>query len=635
MQQAYKKRYGEVSPSLSPKRVSARISTSHRPPEEKVAAQTQIAQSAKADETSATVTHEDAHERMAVEYQLNMHKHTTGWYNEGRIIKMRERVKDTGTITIFISSPFDGCEGERKFFMESCLSELISLCESRGVFLDVVDMRWGITDELGRQNKTVGICLEGIDDADIFVGYFGARYGSSNLIYDNSTAPSWIDKSVEECSYRYPFVKDYGDVSVTEMEWLHAMTHPDNILNHTKPVPMFYFRHPQYDAEEAAKAAAMNDERRRRAYTVENDRSKQALGALKHNVKTLASQKYDCENTNHDTYNYCVVRDNYPSPQIGARFMKMDCENVIKDAIGDLLAPEELSEWKIPHEAFAKSRLTMYLPFDTALNNAAAYLRTGRTVLTNEDPDMSPSISKHVDGNSVEKYTAPTAPVISTLVPLVVTGPSGGGKSSLVAYLALKEAPRLGHSIYHFCGCNTRSTSLLDLLDHIYSEFVRFVGTVDESYECKQFDSLDPNVVLAEIYSVYEELLSIKGDALPNLYIFLDAVNQLVDEVYDEHSTDLPSEMKWFPQHRLLPTGLKMVVSCLPTCSEYNGRMYEALKLCECIFQTMRPADVVTREQIVKRCGGIACVICILIIRTTMHYSIHYMIIVSSYKIAN
>ena len=43
-------------------------------------------------------------------------------------------------------------------------------------------MRFGITAEMGSNSQTVLTCMRGCDDADIFIGFFGARYGSSTLV---------------------------------------------------------------------------------------------------------------------------------------------------------------------------------------------------------------------------------------------------------------------------------------------------------------------------------------------------------------------------------------------------------------------------------------------------------------------
>ena len=59
--------------------------------------------------------------------------------------RLRERIEATREVTIFLSSPFHGLEQERAGLVDFCGPDLIVLCEDHGVFLNFVDLRWGIT----------------------------------------------------------------------------------------------------------------------------------------------------------------------------------------------------------------------------------------------------------------------------------------------------------------------------------------------------------------------------------------------------------------------------------------------------------------------------------------------------------
>ena len=56
------------------------------------------------------------------------------------------------------------------------------MCAKKGYALKFVDMRFGITHGMSNHHETVQTCLRGIDHSDIFIGFFGARYGSSTLL---------------------------------------------------------------------------------------------------------------------------------------------------------------------------------------------------------------------------------------------------------------------------------------------------------------------------------------------------------------------------------------------------------------------------------------------------------------------
>lgn len=56
-------------------------------------------------------------------------------------MRLRLKVEETQSVSVFLSSPFGGMEGERHAFIEQYLPMLKGLCEARGVFLKVCDLR--------------------------------------------------------------------------------------------------------------------------------------------------------------------------------------------------------------------------------------------------------------------------------------------------------------------------------------------------------------------------------------------------------------------------------------------------------------------------------------------------------------
>ena len=128
------------------------------------------------------------------------------------------------------------------------------------------------------------------------------------------------------------------------------------------------------------------------------------------------------------------------------------------------------------------ARVTMYFPFDDTREAATDYLRAGHVLNASVGEDelaMSRPFSAGGSAYMHVKMQNKDSGVESGML-LVITGASGGGKTSLMAHLALKEAPSIGQctSIYHFTGCNSRSTMLIDLLEHVYFEFCKFVETI-------------------------------------------------------------------------------------------------------------------------------------------------------------
>ena len=60
--------------------------------------------------------------------------------------------------------------------------------------LRVSDLRWGVTAESQRDNKTLTICLQMAEASDVFVGLQGRRYGTSHDRADASTG--WVQQDV-------------------------------------------------------------------------------------------------------------------------------------------------------------------------------------------------------------------------------------------------------------------------------------------------------------------------------------------------------------------------------------------------------------------------------------------------------
>ena len=94
------------------------------------------------------------------------------------LARVREKVKKTGQVSVFLSSPFKGLEAERNIFNRDWLPRLIRKAESKGVHFRALDLRWGISSEQRERDLLVYICLKEITDADFFIGIHGYRYVS-------------------------------------------------------------------------------------------------------------------------------------------------------------------------------------------------------------------------------------------------------------------------------------------------------------------------------------------------------------------------------------------------------------------------------------------------------------------------
>ena len=83
-----------------------------------------------------------------------------------KLERVRARTAERQRFKVFLSSPFDGLEGERATIMDRHMDVLARLCEGAGWVLGITDMRLGITRAMGNDGLTVTTCLRGVEHAD-------------------------------------------------------------------------------------------------------------------------------------------------------------------------------------------------------------------------------------------------------------------------------------------------------------------------------------------------------------------------------------------------------------------------------------------------------------------------------------
>ena len=129
-------------------------------------------------------------------------------------------------IRVFISSTFKDMQEEREYLIKYIFPKIRNTCMSRGIGLSEVDLRWGITREQAERGEVIPICLDEIDRCrPYFIGIIGGRYG-------------WVPESFsQKLLDKYPWISEYRDRSVTELEIVHAVLRPKD----TEVNAFFYF----------------------------------------------------------------------------------------------------------------------------------------------------------------------------------------------------------------------------------------------------------------------------------------------------------------------------------------------------------------------------------------------------------
>eukprot|EP01038_Epipyxis_sp_PR26KG_P005753 gene5753-7943_t len=475
-----------------------------------------------------------------------------------RLQELIEKVKKTLTITIFLSSPFDGCEREREIFMESVYPYLQGICKGKGVHLIAIDMRWGIWES----QKTLYACLNGIDRSDIFIGYFGARYGT--------TINEWpqLREQINELSEkRYPYLSiQPSEKSVTDIEWQHSFLHGNFGSSSRKPIPFIFYRSVEkYDEIKAIEFELKHSSTanyKKNHYKIEDALHQSAANQLRAEVRKRAFATGNSKNKK------CALFEDYADPDEGAQLMQLCCERVIIEVIKNLSEPDDVTSKRQQHAAFARSRLGIMIQKERCFKKCLKYI--------------------HV-----------LSPNVKTSLPFVISGESGCGKSTIMASCALDPSNILdgSHMLFHFIGCTNASTYLSNLLFRLHSEISLLVKiNIDDSFgtmgngnnnisdyaDLKAFEDLELN----DVFNYLMEILIQYEDILPYpIVILIDALNQLVDDPYNEHY-DLPSELKWLPSD--FPPKVKVVISTL------DGNALDELKKRNCEVNIV---DMFSEEQ--------------------------------------
>ena len=87
------------------------------------------------------------------------------------------------TFRIFVSSTFSDLKAERNALQQYVFPRVRDLCMQHGCRFQAIDLRWGVSEEAGRGQQTVPICLKEIERCQRvtprpnFIILLGNRYG--------------------------------------------------------------------------------------------------------------------------------------------------------------------------------------------------------------------------------------------------------------------------------------------------------------------------------------------------------------------------------------------------------------------------------------------------------------------------
>ncbi|CAD5111484.1 DgyrCDS793 [Dimorphilus gyrociliatus] len=210
-----------------------------------------------------------------------------------------KELKEPKVLRIFFSSPFNGMEIEREELTKRYWPRIQSLCNVHGLQFRAVDMRWGITSQSSDAARVIQICLAEAARSDIFVGFYGQRYGWHG---ENDKT---LQKNFDNALPSFPWIDKYRDRSVTELEFLAGH------LNNPGKIPAcLCFRDKKFDDKKVEEAERV-DKKAANKWKIESEVAELRMNDLKRRVKETEDAALGVD--------IC-----YKTPEEGAKFM-FDC----------------------------------------------------------------------------------------------------------------------------------------------------------------------------------------------------------------------------------------------------------------------------------------------------------------------
>ncbi|MGE3801542.1 MAG: tetratricopeptide repeat protein [Candidatus Kapaibacterium sp.] len=383
----------------------------------------------------------------------------------------------TTDLRIFLSSTFTDMQEEREYLMKKVFPEIRRICRERGVVFTEVDLRWGITERQARRHKIVELCLDEITRHKPYI---------ITLIGDRyGWRPDERDlKGITDAEDRYPWLPDaiQQQRSLTELESLVTPLNEPDLRDQV----FFYFKR-----KSGQRKAGSSEE-------IENERE-----ALQQFRERVLASNFPC-------------REGYRTPKQLGEWVREDLLSIL-----DSITPERgghdswLEAERRGHNAFAESRRRAYIEHEPTLRKLDEYVATATAKRKKKEN--------------------------SRVHPIVVTGESGSGKSSLLSWWSKRfcEANPNTFVIEHYIGATPGSSDQFGLLRRVMVE-------IKERYGIEETPPLEP----ADIVNEFPAWLARIGE--DHLVILIDALNQLA-------GTD---HLDWLPLD--FHPNVRIILSTLP-----------------------------------------------------------------------
>jgi len=472
----------------------------------------------------------------------------------------------TKIFRIFVSSTFNDMRTERKLLREKVFTVLEQFCRENGARFQAIDLRWGVSEESQRNQKTMEICLNEIrrcqklSPRPNFLILLGDRYGwqpapltipqtEMDSIYPHLTLGSqklvddWycLDENAVPAEY---ILQPWGERIKEYQEW--------------EPI--------EYQLRMAFREATQKTKLSGEAlvkFTTSATHQEILAGALNPPPDAAAPESHvlafsrTIDNLPHDDQarDYLDLVQGKPDPYSRSQLKKLhgDLEaklkdhyikyqaiwvqgeikledeqkfidqtighlkSVIESELAKIVEEDEIKQEMRYHEEFAKSWTTFFTGRQDTLDRIREYL---------DNKNMKQSLS--------------------------LIGVSGSGKTCVMAKAILEAQNRNAVLVYRFIGANAKSSKIVPLLTNICGQIAEEYGTnleslLDDAQKGQHFE-------IDLLTDLFRKCFVLAKPDKP-LILFLDALDQLSD-------MDNARFLSWLP--RELPPDTYLIVSCLP-----------------------------------------------------------------------
>jgi WD40 repeat protein/energy-coupling factor transporter ATP-binding protein EcfA2 len=485
------------------------------------------------------------------------------------------------TARVFVSSTFSDMHAERDYLNRFVFPELRSRCIRQGVEFVGIDLRWGVTEKEIEQRGALSACLDDIKRCNIFLSLLGDRYGwipvpeeipqeffeavrhSGDLTVDDAgLLDEWylLDRMTDPPVYRLRRdheISDDDSVKLIDLCEEAGLPHAgDSIVaqeirggvfepSRHDPRAFFYLRssglhkHPDFPESMVP------------VFVEQDPDHQEKLACLKERIQSLADEKIKIKEYD-GTYAGIRIDPTFLPPMIEAEAREALRDGVIHPedlhvlsdavqvAVNDhgtiALAGMEALGQQITEDLWAAIEAELKEsdePSDTAPHERPYHERflTERTRLFLGRGDLLGSMLGYATDTEDQQ-------------PLVITGKTGCGKSSLLAECARLCRKQNHHALVlpHFIGAAPDSTNL-------HSTIRSLCETLRS--ECNLYYEISHNP--EKLHHQLPVFLEKAGAKCP-VILLIDAVNQL-------NPANRSHELGWLPFH--LPPGVRVIVSTL------------------------------------------------------------------------